>query len=112
MFIESIEREDMVDVFNATAPNPVTNAEFMAELRRALHRPWCPPAPVWAVRLGSWLMQTDSVAGADRAALRAQTFSQVRLQIPIPRIAWDVKGYLQMTESLNDSYESLLGTMN
>jgi uncharacterized protein (TIGR01777 family) len=59
MLVESIERDDVVGVFNATGPNPVTNAEFMRELRRALHRPWCPPAPVWAVRLGSWWMQTE-----------------------------------------------------
>jgi hypothetical protein len=59
MFLEAIERDDLAGTFNATAPNPVNNAEFMRELRRALHRPWSPPAPVWAVRLGSWLMQTD-----------------------------------------------------
>jgi uncharacterized protein (TIGR01777 family) len=59
MFIAAIERGDLAGTFNATAPNPVTNAEFMRELRRALHRPWSPPAPEWAVRLGSWLMQTD-----------------------------------------------------
>ncbi len=59
MWLDSIERDDVVGVFNASSPNPVTNAEFMRELRRALHRPWCPPAPVWAVRLGSRLMQTE-----------------------------------------------------
>lgn len=59
MVIDAIERDEAIGVFNASAPNPVTNAEFMAELRRALHRPWCPPAPDWAVRFGSWLMRTD-----------------------------------------------------
>jgi uncharacterized protein (TIGR01777 family) len=60
MLMDAIERDDVLGVFNATGPNPVTNAELMSELRRALHRPWCPPAPVWAVRFGSWLMRTDS----------------------------------------------------
>ena len=59
MLMESIERDAITGVFNATGPYPVTNAKFMSELRRALHRPWCPPAPVWAVRLGSWWMQTE-----------------------------------------------------
>jgi uncharacterized protein (TIGR01777 family) len=59
MFLAAIERDDLNGVFNASAPNPVTNAELMRELRRALHRPWSPPAPVWAVRLGSWLMRTE-----------------------------------------------------
>jgi NAD dependent epimerase/dehydratase family enzyme len=31
----------------------------MRELRRALHRPWSPPVPVWAVHIGSWLMRTE-----------------------------------------------------
>jgi hypothetical protein len=59
MFLEAIEREELTGTFNACTPNPVTNAEFMRELRRALHRPWSPPAPEWAVRFGSRLMQTE-----------------------------------------------------
>ncbi len=42
--------------YNATAPGPVTNAAFMRTLRQALHRPWCPPAPAWAVRLAARLL--------------------------------------------------------
>lgn len=59
MWLDAIERDDLGGVFNACAPHPVTNAEFMRELRRAMYRPWCPPAPVWAVRLGSRLMKTE-----------------------------------------------------
>lgn len=36
---------------NATAPNPVTNAEFARTLGRVLHRPAFFPAPAFAVRL-------------------------------------------------------------
>jgi uncharacterized protein len=60
MFISAIERNDLAGVFNATSPNPVTNAEFMRELRRALGRPWSPPIPKWALPLGSWLLQTEA----------------------------------------------------
>lgn len=35
---------------NGTAPSPVTNATFMAELRRVTGRPWVPPAPEAAIR--------------------------------------------------------------
>jgi uncharacterized protein (TIGR01777 family) len=59
MFVAAIEREDLSGTFNAVAPNPVTNAEFMRELRRALHRPWSPPAPEFAVRLGARLMGSE-----------------------------------------------------
>ena len=36
---------------NATAPEPVTNAEFARALGRALHRPSFMPAPAFALRL-------------------------------------------------------------
>jgi uncharacterized protein len=36
---------------NATAPNPVTNAEFARALGRALHRPAFMPAPGFALKL-------------------------------------------------------------
>jgi hypothetical protein len=32
----------------------------MRELRRALHRPWSPPVPEFAARIGSWLMGTEA----------------------------------------------------
>ena len=43
----------------AVSPTPATNAHFMRELRRVLHRPWAPPAPAWLVRLGCFLMRTE-----------------------------------------------------
>jgi uncharacterized protein (TIGR01777 family) len=55
----AIEQEAFTGVFNASGPNPVTNREFMGELRRVLRRPWSPPAPAWVVRLGAWLMGSD-----------------------------------------------------
>ena len=59
MFIEAIEREDLSGPFNAVAPAPVTNREFMRELRRALHRPWSPPAPAFAVKIGARLLGSE-----------------------------------------------------
>src|ERR1039457_7058128 len=60
MFVASIENENLAGTFNAVAPDAVTNAEFMRELRRALHRPWSPPAPVFAVKIGSRLMGSEA----------------------------------------------------
>jgi uncharacterized protein (TIGR01777 family) len=56
MFTTAVESPACAGTFNAVAPRPVTNAEFMRALRRALHRPWSPPAPEFAVRLGARLM--------------------------------------------------------
>jgi uncharacterized protein (TIGR01777 family) len=60
MFVAAVEDEKLSGVFNAVAPKPVTNAEFMRELRHALHRPWSPPAPEFAVKLGARLMGSEA----------------------------------------------------
>jgi uncharacterized protein (TIGR01777 family) len=60
VFLESIRREDLSGTYVAASPEPVTNAEFMRGLRGALHRPWSPPAPTLAVRLGAWAMGVDA----------------------------------------------------
>lgn len=60
MFAAAVEGEKMSGTFNAVAPTPVTNAEFMRELRHALRRPWSPPAPVFAVKIGSRLLGSEA----------------------------------------------------
>jgi len=59
MFVSAIEHPELSGVFNATSPRPVTNSDFMRELRRALHRPWSPPVPAPFARAGAWLIGTD-----------------------------------------------------
>ena len=59
MFVAAVERENLAGTFNAVAPGAVTNAEFMRELRRTLRRPWSPPVPEFAVRLGARLMKSE-----------------------------------------------------
>ncbi len=54
-----VERETAAGVYNATGPCPVTNAEFMCELRCALKRPWSPRVPAWLVRLGAFMLRTE-----------------------------------------------------
>ena len=60
MFLWAIERNEVAGVFNAASLNPVTNAELMRDLRRALHRPWSPPVPKWTLPFGAWLMGTEA----------------------------------------------------
>jgi len=55
----AIDDEKMSGTYLVTAPNPVTNAAFMRELRKAVGRPWSPPVPAPMVRIGAWLMRTD-----------------------------------------------------
>jgi len=50
----------MRGVYVATAPNPVSNAEFMRTLRKAVGMPVGLPAMGWMVRLGApLLLRTD-----------------------------------------------------
>jgi uncharacterized protein (TIGR01777 family) len=65
MFVEAIERAALSGTFNVVVPQPVTNQEFMRELRRALYRPWSPPVPELAVRLGAWLMDSEPSLALD-----------------------------------------------
>lgn len=50
VFLEVLGNSSLAGVFNAVAPQPVSNAELMGTLRRVLGRPWCPPAPALMVR--------------------------------------------------------------
>ena len=61
IILRALSQPEMAGAYNACAPNPVTNAEFMRALRHAVGRPWSPPAPEWAVRFGAhYFMRTDA----------------------------------------------------
>jgi uncharacterized protein (TIGR01777 family) len=49
-FVAALTKPEMSGIYNVCAPGAVTNAEFMRELRAAVGRPWCPPAPEFVVR--------------------------------------------------------------
>jgi len=60
LFIRAITDENMTGVYIATAPNPVSNAEFMRQLRKALGVPIGLPALAWMVKIGApLLLKTD-----------------------------------------------------
>ena len=60
IFEAALAQPELAGVYNACAPGPVTNAEFMRELRAAFRRPWCPSAPEFAVRLAArHLLKTE-----------------------------------------------------
>jgi uncharacterized protein (TIGR01777 family) len=60
LFARAIADGDMHGAYLATSPNPVSNAEFMRELRRALRVPFGLPTASWQVRLAApLLLRTD-----------------------------------------------------
>ena len=46
-------------VINCTAPNPITNSDFMRALRTTLHVPFGLPAPRFAINIGAKLIGTE-----------------------------------------------------
>jgi uncharacterized protein len=52
MFIEALENEKWRGIYNAVAPNPVTNATFTRQIADVLHRPlWLPNIPAFTLKL-------------------------------------------------------------
>lgn len=59
ILLRALQDPTMSGIYVITAPNPVTNKDFMRDLRRTLHRPWSPPVPKPLVHIGALLMRTD-----------------------------------------------------
>jgi uncharacterized protein (TIGR01777 family) len=74
LFVHAVETASVRGVWNATAPNPVTNADFTTELARAVHRPALFPVPPLALQavfgdLGKHML--DSARVVPETALKA-----------------------------------------
>ena len=60
LFERALFNESMQGTYNSTGPNPVSQKEFMAAMRKALGMPIGLPAAEWMVRIGAHLLlRTD-----------------------------------------------------
>lgn len=64
ILVHLLERDDLSGPFNASAPNPVTNAEFTQTLANQLNRPAVLPAPTAALKLAFGEMSRLLLTGA------------------------------------------------
>jgi uncharacterized protein (TIGR01777 family) len=55
-----LDHPELEGVYNIAAPGPVTNACFMATLRKRMGRRFGLPAPTWLLRLGAALIGTET----------------------------------------------------
>ena len=85
-FVAAIEDTNLLGTFNAVAPNPVTNSELMCELRRALHRPWSPPVPEFAVKIGSRLMNGEPSLALDGCRVMPKRFLDAKFPFQFPEL--------------------------
>ncbi len=72
MILFLLQNEELSGPFNASAPNPVTNAEFTRELGRALKRPTVLPAPAPALKLVFGEMSRLLLTGAKMLPARME----------------------------------------
>ncbi|MEO8362351.1 MAG: NAD-dependent epimerase/dehydratase family protein [Vicinamibacteria bacterium] len=64
LFIRAMTNDSMSGAYLATAPKPISNADFMRALRRSMNVPIGLPAAEWMVRIGAPLiMRTDPELG-------------------------------------------------
>ncbi|SDQ65678.1 hypothetical protein SAMN05421664_2044 [Chryseobacterium soldanellicola] len=55
-----IDHENMRGVINITAPNPLSNKEFMMKLRKEMKVPFGLNAPVWQLEIASIFLKTET----------------------------------------------------
>lgn len=55
-----IEHGSLSGVVNLAAPNPVTNAEFMAAIRKVCRAPFGLPASRWMLKIGAFVLRTET----------------------------------------------------
>src|SRR5690606_1689184 len=54
------DHEELSGVFNASAPNPVTNKEFMESVRKVMNRKIGLPAAKWMLSVGAVAIGTET----------------------------------------------------
>lgn len=54
------EREHLNGIFNCAAPGPVTNKQFMEQLRIAMRRKFGLPAARWMLEIGAFALRTET----------------------------------------------------
>jgi uncharacterized protein (TIGR01777 family) len=54
------ENKQLNGVFNCSAPQPITNREFMTQLRKSMDRKIGFPSPKWMLEMGAVFMRTET----------------------------------------------------
>jgi len=88
IILETIENESMSGAYNVTGPTPMKNRDFMAQVRRALNRPWSPPAPSFAVTIGArFLLNTDPTLALHGQRVIPKRLTDMDFEFKYPELA-------------------------
>ncbi len=88
LFERALSDTNMEGAFIATSPNPVSQREFMRELRKAMGMPIGLPSFEWMVRLGApLLMRTDPELALYGRYLVSQRLREIGFEFRFPELA-------------------------
>jgi uncharacterized protein len=83
IYLAAIDRGE--GVYNATTPNPVTNAEFTKTLGKTLHRPTFLPVPDFALK--GMLGEGASVVTTGQRVVPERTVGELHYEFRFPQLA-------------------------
>ena len=97
VFLQALEFENYFSgIYNAVAPHPVTNAEFMRSLRHTLYRPWSPPVPAWALKLGARLTDMEPSLALDGCRCAPQRLLESGFKFRFPELGAALKDIMPL----------------
>lgn len=79
-----MERKGAEGPVNFAAPEPLSNAAFMKQLRKAMHMPVGIPAPAFAIKLGAPLIGTDPGLVLDSQNVISERLQEEGFQFRFP----------------------------
>ena len=96
MFLRAVATPEMRGVYNACAPEPVSNAAFMRALRETIGRAFGLPAPAFAIRLAApRLLGTDPSLALEGQYVRPARLEAEGFRFKVPRLAGALRALTQ-----------------
>ncbi|MFM7115840.1 MAG: epimerase [Planctomycetota bacterium] len=96
LFVQGLTDPQMRGVYIASGPNPVSQAEFMRHLRKAVGMPIGLPAFEWMVRLGApLLLRTDPELALYGRYVRSRRLSEEGFEFRFPELPAALKDIYQ-----------------
>jgi len=84
--VHAYEHEELHGAINLGSPNPVTNAAFMAGMRRALGCPFGLPAPAFGIKLGARLAGSEAKLVLESMKIHPQALLESGFTFALPTL--------------------------
>jgi len=91
LFLRAIANELMSGIYIATAPEPVSNAVFMQQMRKAVGMPIGLPSPAWLVKTGTAILKTDPELALYGRFCRSEKLEEEGFEFQFPELEGALK---------------------